>query len=98
MADARIAGHALRQRHCIDQLLLLEQFLHATMCPKMAQLKLHDRLTGDRESEVAGLYDPRMDRTDGNFKDTLALNFSKGILPLNPPQNPIPRKVFFERV
>src|SRR4249919_448150 len=68
------------------------------MLPKMVDLKLHDRLTGHREPEMARLDDACVDRSNGNLEDPFAFNLSECVLPLGPLQDSVPSEVFLERV
>src|SRR5215831_2291667 len=68
------------------------------MLPKMVNLKLHDRLAGDRKPEMPWLDDAGMDRSNGNLEDPLAFDLSKRILPLGALQDRVPLEVFLEWV
>src|SRR5689334_452283 len=64
----------------------------------MPDLKLHDRLAGHGEPEMAGFDDARMNRSDRHLEHPFALNVTKRVLPLCPFKDGVPWEIFFEGV
>src|SRR6478609_4518360 len=94
----RISGHAFRQRHCIDQQLLLENFLNTAVFPKMAQLELHDRFTGHGKPKMSRLDNPGMDRSHRYFQYPFSFNMAEVMFALLSTEHAVPGEVFSERV
>src|SRR5262245_42652934 len=77
MSEARVARDSLSERSRPVEREPLEQLLGALVNEPEAGLEVHDGLAFAAEAELSGLDDPRMDRSDGDLEDALALDPSK---------------------
>ena len=77
---------------------IFEELFHSAVFPKVPDLQLQNWLPGHGKTEVPRLDDPRMDRSDRDLKNPLALDVAKGVLPLLAFQHGVPREILLKRV
>ena len=72
VADGRVSGDRLRQEQPVAPGQPLEALLDALVHVEQPELEVEDRLSGDSESEMAGLDDAGVDRPHREVEDALA--------------------------
>src|SRR6185437_9126505 len=73
VGKGRVARDALGQKDRAVNGETLEELLGSFVRVEHAQLQVQDRLTGDREVEVARLDDAGMNGANGNLEDALSI-------------------------